>query len=923
VLVLDSGGHTAFIEKVLFTPDGRQLISLSQDKTIRIWDVESGQPLRVLRPPIGSGREGELHAGAISPDGRTLAAGGHGLAGEEKTGVGVYLIDLPSGRMRTLRGHKGTIHSLAFAPDGKRLASGSDDKTVRVWDLESGTCERTLVGHTGRVLDLAFCPAGGALLASAGHDKMVRLWDTAAGKEKAALRHPNDVFAVAWSPDGKRLVSGGWRLPELRVWDADGTPRPTIGLSEAFHDIFGLAFLDAEGREVLASGKRSAAGWEYGAVRADLSTGKAGRALVLGRSATSLRPTLAVHIDRGLAVTNGGEDNDVILWRLADGKVVHRMRGQGQPVYHVGWGKREDALAWTMSRKAGERVGADVAFRLADLQWSPRKDRADFLWAQRLLGTLAVSPTPQNTLAVTSKDRPLWTLPAPWGMDQYTLMPGERLAVAGDFGVRLYDVRTGKVLDQFTASGGRVTSVAPSPDGRYLVTAHGDETVRVLQPGQPAPLLSVFAARGQWVAWTEEGYYAASAGGERLMGWQVNNGPDALATFYPAAQFRSSLYRPDVIQRVLAEGSVAKALAAADAARGKGSAAAVAVEEVLPPEVTLTAPGLKELRLMKPILEVQAEARGKGKHPVTALQLLIDGRPYQEGKGLRRVAGTPAGAVKEKWTVKLTPGEHSLRVLARSAVSTGFSNDLAVSYAVAEPLPRLYVLSVGINTYKDRNLKLDCAVLDAAGLAKTFQEKSKGIYDVRPMPLTEDAATRKSILGGFGWLKEQMRGTDTAVVFFAGHGERDDKGRFYLLPQDVDRGRLAETAISGEELKQYLADLPGKVLLLLDACHSGAIGRVINEMARELGDEDSGVVAMCAATPREKAGESQKDGHGFFCLAVLEALEGKGPKSPRDGCVYIHHLGQYVYDRVQELSNDEQHPTTPQPGIRPFRLARP
>jgi hypothetical protein len=78
---------------------------------------------------------------------------------------------------------------------------------------------------------------------------------------------------------------------------------------------------------------------------------------------------------------------------------------------------------------------------------------------------------------------------------------------------------------------------------------------------------------------------------------------------------------------------------------------------------------------------------------------------------------------------------------------------------------------------------------------------------------------------------------------------------------------------------------------------------------------------MCAALGDEKAGE--QDGHGFFCKALIEALEGKAAKNPRDGCVYLHHLEQYVTDRVMELSKDEQHATTAKPNMRPLPLARP
>src|SRR5438128_592145 len=73
VLVLDTGGHTAPVRKVLFTPGAKQVINISTDRTIRFWDVQTGQTLRVLRPPIGEGTIGEPTTGALSPDGKVLA----------------------------------------------------------------------------------------------------------------------------------------------------------------------------------------------------------------------------------------------------------------------------------------------------------------------------------------------------------------------------------------------------------------------------------------------------------------------------------------------------------------------------------------------------------------------------------------------------------------------------------------------------------------------------------------------------------------------------------------------------------------------------------------------------------------------------------------------------------------------------------
>ena len=81
MLVPNTDGHTARVNRVRFTPDGQQLVSVSNDKTIRIWDTNSGRTVRVLRPPIGPGAEGLLAAAALAPDGKTLAVGGYPLGG--------------------------------------------------------------------------------------------------------------------------------------------------------------------------------------------------------------------------------------------------------------------------------------------------------------------------------------------------------------------------------------------------------------------------------------------------------------------------------------------------------------------------------------------------------------------------------------------------------------------------------------------------------------------------------------------------------------------------------------------------------------------------------------------------------------------------------------------------------------------------
>ena len=170
IVAIDAGGHTGWISKILLNGYHDQLISVCRDKTIRFWDVKTGEPLRVLRPPIEAGLPGKIYTAALSPDGQLLAVAGQSALlpqGDER----VLLISLPGGDLvRSLQGHTQPIRGLKFSPDGKRLVSGSDDNTARVWDVATGLSLMVYREHSKRVYCVDWSPDGQHIL-SGSFDK--------------------------------------------------------------------------------------------------------------------------------------------------------------------------------------------------------------------------------------------------------------------------------------------------------------------------------------------------------------------------------------------------------------------------------------------------------------------------------------------------------------------------------------------------------------------------------------------------------------------------------------------------------------------------------------------------------------------------------------------------------------------------------
>ncbi len=244
-------GHTGLIGRIAWSPDGHMLASPSEDKTIRLWNAETGECLHTLL------ENGEVLSVAFDHSGRILASAcddntvklwepasgkllctmeGHqddvlGVAFDTSDNIlasgskdkTIKLWEPTNGKLLcTLEGHQSWVFTLAFDPSGRTLASGSEDKTIKLWEPASGKLLRTLEGHQERILSVAFDPTGN-ILASGCRDKTIKLWEAASGKLLRTLEgHTTPVRCVCFSADGRILASQGARDNcSMRLWRTD------------------------------------------------------------------------------------------------------------------------------------------------------------------------------------------------------------------------------------------------------------------------------------------------------------------------------------------------------------------------------------------------------------------------------------------------------------------------------------------------------------------------------------------------------------------------------------------------------------------------------------------------------------------------------------------------------------------------------
>ena len=195
-------GHTSAVAAVAFLPDGKRVLTGSLDTTARLWDAATGAAAVTML----AGDTARVTAAAFSPDGKRVVT----LA----EFVSPRLWDAATGAaLGTLQGHTTStavfaVYAVAFSPDGKRVLTGSFDQTARLWDAATGAAVATAEGHTGSVNAAAFSPDGKRIL-TGSDDGTARLWDAATGAAVATLvGHTAPVRAVAFSPDGNHVLTG-------------------------------------------------------------------------------------------------------------------------------------------------------------------------------------------------------------------------------------------------------------------------------------------------------------------------------------------------------------------------------------------------------------------------------------------------------------------------------------------------------------------------------------------------------------------------------------------------------------------------------------------------------------------------------------------------------------------------------------------
>jgi len=947
VLRIETGSHLGLISRISADASGRWIVTASEDKTARLWDARSGQAISVLRPPIGTESLGAVYAAAISPDGRTVALGGNS-AFDGGGGHLLHLFDRNSASVppkSTLTGMEAPITQLAWSRDNQYVAIGLRQEGLRVF-------RRNLqfVGADPEFNEAVFGAEFSAdgRLAVASIDGAIRLYRIGPkGLDRVARKQApgGKPYSVSFSPDGRTLAVG--YQDQARVDLLDATSLVVVHSIELKGGNLGRVAWSADGSTLFAAGSHVSGG--HFPVLAFGQNGRGAKREIGEFSNTVM--ALASLPDGSVAAASAEPG-----WAVFNpqGKTQTASRTQSADFRDAGESFKLNSTAEMVAFRFSSQAG-DMVFDLAagSLKNGPAPDKTTSPRSRGESGDWKNSTTPRfNGRALQMKPGEV--------ARSLAMAPGDRSFVLGSEWFLRHFSADGAVLWERRAPAA-AWAVNISADGRWVVAGLGDGSIRWLRLNDGAEQMALFvhADRERWIVWTPSGYYDTSVGGENLVGWHLNRAFNQSADFFSAGRFRDRLYRPDVIQKLLAAGDEKEALRQAQAdlvaleaanaepppparpqpqakakpasAAGAAPAAPAKLVEIVPPIIELQSDS--QVESTGDLVKVRYAVRTPPDAPVKDIKVRVNGRLDRSIKPVTQ-RGAQGEVQPQEIQVRVPPGKDAeILLIAENRNAKSDPVVVKVSRVTAAPAPpardkadyeTLYMLVVAINKYPAPN-DLVSPVKDANAFKSQMARIAHPPAGVRKIynklefkMLTDEMATRDGIIEGLNWLKANVKEKDAGVLFLAGHGIAEGKS-YYFIPFKSGgmAGKSAEW-VPGDQIVGTLQSLPGRAMFFLDACYSGALtnqasGKASNatEMINKI-DDERGVTIFASSTGKEKSGED--DENGFFTKALIEGLRGKAADK-EDNLVYPTGLKRYVTRRVKELSNNEQRPFISDHGI--------
>jgi WD40 repeat protein len=745
----------------------------------------------------------------------------------------------------------------------------------------------------------------------------LRLWDLTQGNQVLRLRDPSGtIISVAISPDNKYAVTGGFlptrgllnlapsRMPPLKIWDlTTGKVIKTYERLEGFRgNEFNSISFSSDGRYFLT------ADWTSVYIF-DARTGNLAKTLTpRDYSPPSIIPYksfVAAFSPDGRFVLSGGPDAIVRLWSLESGAEIKRFLGHKAGFLHGGISSvafsPDGRYAMTNAYNDGNVILWDIEKGVEARRFSGFESVLGMYFSDQ---TLSFSPDGRHVL--------IWA--------------------------KIWDYKTGEGLADFThawkgikTAGRNPSSALYHPNGRYALLTPNDAAVRIYdtQTGEEIAVLVGFED-GEWLTITSEGYYNSSEKGAEYLSVMVDEKKYDMNLFYDV------FYRPDIVAAKLRGEDISGlvSLTMKDAIKSPPPTVEFTTFPSDTDKTTVkicyqaksTGGGIGELRLFHngKLIESDGYYREAKKTGADNTELLaLNSKAIYEG--LRSIKIQEKGAepstvlTKSKGEIfqdckeiDAIPGENEVSVTAFNQDNTvqGYMKTGRFKARIKAEEPHLYILSIGIDQYRDNTVNLKYAVKDAGDMKETLRRQAETLYSPQNIHyeiLADQNATKANIIKKIDELSRKIKPTDSFILFVAGHGVLL-QNQYYMLTHEYDGKLAGESMINSNEIVEMSKKIKSlSQLLIFDTCHAGGVDYTI----RGLYDARMAVLAkkmglhIYASASDRQAAIDGYEGNGLFTYTLLDGLN-NNPKADvnNEGKVSVVGLGRYSQRMTVDLSRE-------------------